>query len=312
MKSKLALLYLLILTPLLAYAQTNQKYDNTALGKLGWKIAAQAWTFKLFTLDETLDKLNELGIKYIELYPTQKIGGDIEGTTAFTSDQITVEKIKALLDKKGIKALNYGVVKPKTDEEWVKTFEFAKALGIETIVTEPLAKHMDLIESLCDQHNINVAIHNHPKPTPYWNPDLIKPLFTARSSRIGACGDIGHWVRSGLNPLDCLYQLEGRFISFHFKDINQFGVRQGHDVPWGTGNCNVAGVMNTLKVMNFKGVFSIEYEYNWDNSLPEVKESIDYFYRVAYWMTKEYAGAGWSSTKFNVDRYLSGVEGPDG
>jgi sugar phosphate isomerase/epimerase len=73
----------------------------------------------------------------------------------------------------------------------------------------------------------------------------------------------------------------------HFKDINQFGVRQAHDVPWGAGNCNVAGVMHTLKNLNFKGVFSIEYEYNWDNSLPEVRESIEYFYRVAYWMTQE-------------------------
>jgi hypothetical protein len=42
-----------------------------------------------------------------------------------------------------------------------------------------------------------------------------------------------------------------------------------------------------MKNMGFKGIISIEYEYNWDNSVPEVRESIEYFYRVAYWLNQE-------------------------
>jgi sugar phosphate isomerase/epimerase len=84
-----------------------------------------------------------------------------------------------------------------------------------------------------------------------------------------------------LDPVECLQKLEGRIISLHMKDLDKRGVRNAHDVPWGTGNCNVAGVLHELHRQGFKGVFSAEYEHNWENNLPEVKESMDYFKRVA-------------------------------
>ncbi|MCC8096484.1 MAG: hypothetical protein LIP05_14830 [Tannerellaceae bacterium] len=34
--------------------------------------------------------------------------------------------------------------------------------------------------------------------------------------------------------------------------------------------------------------FTIEYEYNWHHSLPKIRESIDYFYRITHWMTANY------------------------
>src|SRR3546814_9148554 len=79
-----------------------------------------------------------------------------------------------------------------------------------------------------------LAIHNHPLPSGYWHPKLISTLLKDRSPLMGACADIGHWVRSGLDPIECLQLLEGRVISFHIKDMNKFGVRSAHDVPWGT------------------------------------------------------------------------------
>ena len=49
-------------------------------------------------------------------------------------------------------------------------------------------------------------------------------------------------MRSGLNPVECLKKLEGRLISFHFKDLNKAG-GDAHDVPWGTGACNVPAML---------------------------------------------------------------------
>src|SRR3546814_2867583 len=97
---------------------------------------------------------------------------------------------------------------------------------------------------------------------------------------MGACADIGHWVRSGLDPIECLQLLEGRVISFHIKDMNKFGVRSAHDVPWGTGYSNIPAVMREMKKQGFKGVYSIEYEHHWENNVPEIQESLKYFYRV--------------------------------
>lgn len=169
----------------------------------------------------------------------------------------------------------------------VQIFEFAKALGIGTIITEPQARFVGHIESLSMKYKIKVGIHNHPKPTLYWNPETTLSILAARSNNLGITADIGHWVRSGLDPVHYINLFQGRITSLHFKDLNEFGIKKAHDVPWGVGVCNIPGVMHELKKQGFKGVFSIEYEYNWENSMPDVAESIAYFYRVANWLLKE-------------------------
>ena len=80
--------------------------------------------------------------------------------------------------------------------------------------------------------------------------------------------------------MECLKKLEGRIICFHFKDL----IREGngyHDVPWGTGVCNVRGMLEEIHRQNLKAAFSFEYEYHWENSLPELAESVKYFDKVA-------------------------------
>src|SRR6478609_8652606 len=96
---------------------------------------------------------------------------------------------------------------------------------------------------------------------------------------MGACADIGHWIRSGLDPLECLKKLAGRIITLHFKDLNETGPN-AHDVPWGTGIGKTKELMAELKRQNFRGVFCVEYEYNWENSSPEIAQSIKFFNKI--------------------------------
>ena len=96
---------------------------------------------------------------------------------------------------------------------------------------------------------------------------------------MGACADTGHWIRSGLNPLACIKKLEGKIINLHFKDLNE-KAPEAHDVPWGTGVSDVPALLKELKGQGFKGIFNAEYEYNWLNSLPEIKQSADNFYEI--------------------------------
>lgn len=91
---------------------------------------------------------------------------------------------------------------------------------------------------------------------------------------------MGHWVRSGLNPVECLKKLEGRIINIHFKDLNK-NSKDAHDVSWGTGISDVPAMLQELKKQEFKGVFSIEYEYNWDNNVSEIAQSIEYFNKMS-------------------------------
>jgi sugar phosphate isomerase/epimerase len=247
--------------------------------QLGWRLGCQAYTFNRFTFFEAVDKTASLGLHVIEAYPGQRISKD--HSTAIGADMTEADR-KAVLKKladSGLKMVNFGV-----GEYDRKHFEFAKQMGIETLVAEPNEADFDTIEKHVEEFGVNLALHNHPKPSHYWDPDTVIKVCKGRSKRIGACADTGHWVRSGLNPLVCIKKLEGRIISFHFKDLNKKGM-DAHDVPWGTGVCDVKALLTEIHRQKLKAVFSAEYEYNWDNSLPELTQCVAYFNRVAIELT---------------------------
>jgi hypothetical protein len=49
-----------------------------------------------------------------------------------------------------------------------------------------------------------------------------------------------------------------------------------HDVPYGTGAADVPGILEELRAQGFSGNISIEYEYHWENSSPEVGQCIGF------------------------------------
>lgn len=259
-------------------AQAQKKAE-----KQGWRLGMQSYSFHKFPLTQALDKTQELGLKYIEVFPGHKLGGKW-GDQAFgpAMDAATRKEIKDLATSKGIKIVSTGVVVTNSPDEWEPFFKLAKEMGMEYISCEPALTDWDLVEKLVKQYGIQVSVHNHPKPSVYWNPDNLLSAIEGRSNKIGSSADVGHWRREGLNQIDCLKKLEGRIISLHFKDIaaKKEGEKEQHDVIWGTGILDVKGMLQELKRQNFKGVFCIEYENNWDNSVPDIRKNIEYFNQV--------------------------------
>jgi len=282
MYEKRTALVLLVIVAFLSSGVMSQgiavKYHPATDVYDGWRLGTQAYTFKEFTLYEAIDKTASLGLDWIEAYPGQRLSRE-KPNVEFdhnTSKEIRKE-VKQKLKDAGVRLVNYGVVGLGSNEARCrKVFEFARDMGIETIVSEPPENAFDSIEKLCEEYKVNLAIHNHPKPSRYWNPDTVLKVCKGRSKRIGACADTGHWMRSGINPVEALKKLQGRIISLHFKDIDE-----GHDVPWGTGQCDVKAMLTELHRQNFEGVFSIEYEYNWENSVPEIRQCVEYFNKVS-------------------------------
>ena len=154
-------------------------------------------------------------------------------------------------------------------------------MEMEFIAAEPAHEDWDVVENLAKKHKIKVAVHNHPSEQSYWKPEILLKDIGKRSNLLGACADVGHYKRMNLDPVQCLRELEGRLLSLHFKDIAPQG-NEGilEDVVWGKGILDVRGMMEELKRHHFKGYFTIEYEADWENNLPQIKESIEYFNRV--------------------------------
>lgn len=270
---------LTLLVSLLVFPAISQ----TKAEKNGWRLGMQSYSFHKFTLLEALDKTQELGVKYIEIYPGHKLGGKWgEKVFDFNLDAATQKEIKEIAKSKGIQIVGCGVYVADKSSDWEKMFRFANQMELEFITCEPALGDWDLVERLAKQYNIKISVHNHPQPSDYWTPDNLLKAIDGRSKLIGSGADVGHWRREGLNQIDCLKKLEGRMISLHFKDIaeKKAGEAEQHDVIWGKGMLDVKGMLKELKRQNFKGVFSIEYEYNWDNSVPDIKKCITYFNEV--------------------------------
>jgi sugar phosphate isomerase/epimerase len=240
-----------------APADVASARDDSAAEKLGWRLGVQAWTFRDRTAYEAIDTAKKLGLKYIELYPGQALSPDKPDAKVgvdMSDDQR--DGLKHKLRDSGVKAVSFGVVELTNDEAAArKIFEFAKKLELENVSCEPTPDSYALVDKLCNEYAINAAIHDHPKPSRYWNPDTVLDAVKGRSKRFGACADTGHWYRSGLVPVECLKKLEGRIIESHFKDIES-----GVDKPWGTGKCDARGMLAELERQGFKGLIDVEYE----------------------------------------------------
>ncbi|MCI0921027.1 sugar phosphate isomerase/epimerase family protein [Sphingobacterium rhinopitheci] len=248
--------------------------------KLGWKLGSQAYTFRLYSFAQALDKIDSCGLRYVEIFPGQVIG---DGSTEKVGAHLSKEgrqKMKKLAKDKGITIQAFGVVGAKDAAEWEEVFLFAKEMGVQVINVEPSDEHLDIVSQLCDKYKIHAALHNHPTPSKYWNPDVVLASLDGRSQYMGAAADVGHWMRSGLDPVECLKKLDGRILHLHFKDLNAFGEKGAHDVHWGTGKLPIEEVIVELKRQKFKGMLSAEYEYNWASNKDDVKQSAANFRKI--------------------------------
>ncbi len=278
MRTKVGSMVLMACAALLTAVDTS--YAQQPEKKLDWYLSAQTYTFRLFTFFEAVDKTHGAGLHSVEAYNGQEIGGGIEGKMDYKMDADKRKAILKALKKKKVKLCAFGVVNGNTEAEWRQLFEFAKAMGIKVINSEPKEEFLPLIGELATQYKIKVGIHNHPEPSHYWSPAVVlAAIAKANSDYVGACADIGHWVRSGLDPVDCLKQYEGHLVSLHFKDLAEKS-RKTHDVHWGTGVCNVPGVIAELKRQGFKGNISAEYEHNWEDNAGDVAQSAKNFREI--------------------------------
>ena len=247
----------------------------------GIALGCQAWTFNQYSVLEAIDKTAAAGGKVIEFYPGQKFSPE-QPDLKFdhNATEAMIATVKARLDRDGIRAVNYGVVGiPKDEAGARKIFEFAKKFELYGITTESVDA-LDTIEKLVKEYDIRVGFHDHPRQPEnpgyqMWDPYYLLSVVKDRDPRIGATADVGHWVRSGLDPVDCLKILEGRIISVHLKDLNEKSPK-AHDVPYGLGVCNVPAILDELKRQHFVGNASIEYEYNWQNNVTDAAQCVGF------------------------------------
>ncbi len=253
--------------------------------KLGWRLGCAAYCFRRYTLFEAIDLNASLGLEWIEGFTWQKLSKEKPNVvTNATMSPADRQDLRKKLADSGVKMASCYFRTLQEEDAARKTMEWAKDLGVEALVGEPPYEAYDMLEKLCDECEINLAVHNHPQsPTSkYWDPDTILKLSQGRSKRIGICADTGHWARSNINPVDALKKLEGRLVSFHIKDITKYGDRKAQCAPLGAGEGHVKEVLAEVKRQGLKQpIIAIEHEHDTPALMDELTECVAYFDKVA-------------------------------
>lgn len=241
--------------------------------------SVQAWSFNRYTVYEAIDKTAEVGAAYIEMYPGQRLSKDNPvGVGPDMGDEATRD-LKLYLAEKKVSAVAFGVTGiPRDYAGAKKLFSWAQKLNIQVINTESVDA-MDTIETMVKEFNIRVGFHNHPKTNDpnykVWDPAYVYSIVKDRDDRIGACADTGHWIRSGIKPLDAIKSLKGRIVSSHLKDLNEFSA-DAYDLPYGQGVSEIGKILDAYRKLKYSIPVSVEYERNWDTSVPEIAQCIGF------------------------------------
>lgn len=111
--------------------------------------------------------------------------------------------------------------------------------------------------------------------------------------------DTGHLKYAGLDPVEWLRKYKDRLDYVHFKDIDEKvyseimqehirffdGCARGSMCPIGQGIIDYRAVADVLAEINYNGYITIEQECdprNVENSLPNVKSSVDFLKSIGY------------------------------
>ena len=243
-----------------------------------WKVGVALWTFHRFPLDESIDKIDSAGLHYMEGSVIQKGGAAIEQSTLLQMSPEGIKKFKAYMAAHHIKMPSIYVFGGPKIESWVSGFELAKKLDLEFVTAEPPRALWDKVDSLAGAYHIKVALHNHWNGMSiYWHPDSVLSAIKNHPN-FGACPDLGHYPKSGVDGVEALKKLQGHILAIHLKDADTFNNIKAADVNIGTGVVNFPAVYAELKRQHYKGYIYIERDADYrPSNLPSVIEEVKYF-----------------------------------
>ena len=230
-------------------------------------LGMQSYSLRSFPVDKALDDIQELGLHSVEFFNAH---------LPINSTQQQIDEMKQKLARHNIKLFAHGVNGFSKDHEKNReVFEFAKKAGIRNISADPTPDAFDSLDKLVEEFDVRIAIHNHGPGARYDKVDDVLKAVQGRHKHIGACADLGHYIRSGEDPVKVIRMLEGRLFGIHLKDFDE-PKKNAKGVILGKGHLDVVEVFKALKKVNFPadGALSIEYEEHAENPMPDLRECV--------------------------------------
>ena len=231
----------------------------------GWfPMGIQSYSLRHYKVDEAIQHVKSLGLHHVEFF-------DAHFPKSSSPEEIA-EMLKKLR-RAEIAISAHGVERFTKDHEANrKLFEFANRAGIRNLSADPDPDAFDSLEKLVAEYGIRIAIHNHGPGHRYDKVADVVKAVKDRHAWIGACADLGHFIRSGEDPVKVIHELKGRLYGIHLKDFDTpTGNAKG--VVLGKGRLDVVETFKALREVHFPadGALSLEYEENPENPIADLK-----------------------------------------
>ncbi|HET6205087.1 MAG TPA: sugar phosphate isomerase/epimerase [Planctomycetota bacterium] len=243
-----------------AREESRKKYGGFAMG-------IQSYSLRGFPFEPAIERVGELGLHWVEFY---------DAHLEPTEDPVALAAMRRRLERFDLSISAHGVNRFGDDHEAnERLFRFARAAGIPNLSADFGPDAHGSLEKLVAKYAVRIAAHNH-GPGHRWAKveDLLKQIG-GLDPRIGACADLGHFLRAGEDPLAAIRALKGRLYGIHLKD---FAAARGDakGCVLGKGVLDVKGAFRALKEVGFPadGALSLEYEENPKDPMADLKESL--------------------------------------
>ena len=178
----------------------------------GLKVGITTYTLRKFSLEKAIEMTKAAGVKYISIK-------DVHLPLKSSAEER--KRVRKQIEDAGLILMGGGVISINNREPDIRNvFEYARDSGMKTIVCSPVPEALDMVEKFVKEYDLRIAIHNHgPTDKHYPSPLDVLQMVGNRDPRMGACIDVGHTVRIGVDPVAAINKCADRLYEFHMKDV---------------------------------------------------------------------------------------------
>ncbi len=189
---------------------------RTAVGSLmEWQVGVSLGSFRGDTFMDAARKAEALDLAVFEGDSAQKVSLQIPKNLDYRLAPGERNGVRERMFALNVRMPVY-LMEAVSEDEAIrpKQFEFAKALGVETIAVERIPQSLPAIEKLADEYGVNLALSGPPK--------LLLEAFQGRGRGSGAYADLGKWAQQGVAPAEGISLVGDRLMAIRVADRSTF------------------------------------------------------------------------------------------
>jgi sugar phosphate isomerase/epimerase len=249
----------------LGCSQASLQAKDRGSRKPKFHLGMASYTLRKFDLDQTLKMTRRVGLDYIAFKSFH---------LALDSSPERIKEAVAKVEDAGLKLYGGGVIYMNNEAEVRQAFAYAQAAGMKVIIGVPQYDLLPLVNDLVKEYDIQVAIHNHgPGDKVYPLPETAYEKVKDLDKRIGLCNDIGHTMRTGVDPSESARKYADRLLDVHIKDVTA-ATAKGSTCEVGRGVIDIPKFVRTLVDIDYAGIVAFEYEKDENDPMPGLAESV--------------------------------------